>query len=97
MTERRVPDGAVPGRTTPSFTDATVPPALLHAHHTTVWAELVVESGAVLFVEEDPPWQHRVEAPATQPIVPNRKHHVAPESGAVFHVQFYDTELVKGE
>ena len=90
MTERILPPGSVPGRQTPSFTEQSVPAALLRAHHTTVWAELVVESGALTFVEEDPPWRHRLLAPATQVIVPNRKHHVEPEPGVQFHVQFYD-------
>jgi len=44
----------------------------------------------VLFVEEDPRWQVLVIADSSQPIVPNRKHHVEPEPGAVFRVQFYD-------
>ena len=54
MTDRLLPDGLMPGRTTPSFTHETVPNALRNAHHTTVWAELIVERGSVLFVEEDP-------------------------------------------
>ena len=90
MAERAVPSGATVERKTPSFTPETVPPALLAAHHTTVWAQLVVEAGVVTFVEEDPPWQRRLEAPAVQAIVPNRKHHVEPEAGAIFYVQSYD-------
>ena len=90
MTDRLLPDGLMPGRTTPSFTHETVPNALRNAHHTTVWAELIVERGSVLFVEEDPRWQVLVIADSSQPIVPNRKHHVEPEPGAVFRVQFYD-------
>ena len=89
MTERLLPNGLQPGRTTPSFTRDTVPAALRSAHHTTVWAELMVEQGAVLFVEEDPSWQTQVTAGHSQVIVPNRKHHVEPAADAVFHVQFY--------
>ncbi len=89
-TERFIPPGSITGRKTPSFTDETVPTALQRAHHTTIWAELVVESGVVTFVEEDPPWRQRLQAPATQVIVPNRKHHVEADAGAVFHVQFYE-------
>lgn len=90
MTERMLPTGLTPGRSTPSFTDNTVPTALRNAHHTTVWAELIVEQGTVVFVEEDPRWQAVVTGGSSQTIVPNRKHHVEPESGAVFRVQFYD-------
>ncbi len=90
MTERAIPSGSVAGRKTPSFTAETVPTALQNAHHTTVWAELVVESGVVTFVGEDPPLQCRIDGPGRETIVPNQKHHVEPEPGAVFHVQFYD-------
>jgi len=90
MTDRVLPAGSTPARNTPSFTDETVPVALRNAHHTTVWAELVVEQGAVVFVEEDPAWRTTVLAGSSQAIVPNRKHHVEPEVGALFHVQFYD-------
>ncbi|MFT4988342.1 MAG: tellurite resistance-related uncharacterized protein [Acidimicrobiales bacterium] len=90
MTARALPLGVLATRATPSFTDKTVPAALRNAHHTAVWAELVVEQGAVLFVEEqEPRWQVRVVAGASQAIAPNRKHHVEPEPGAHFHVQFY--------
>jgi len=72
MTERKLPAGLEPERTTTTFTADLVPPGLLRAHHTTVWAELVVEAGTVVFVEEDPHWQVALTAPARQAIVPNR-------------------------
>jgi len=89
MTERKLPAGLEPERTTSTFTADSVPPGLLRAHHTTVWAELVVEAGTVVFVEEDPHWQVALTAPARQAIVPNRKHHVEPLADALFRVQFY--------
>lgn len=90
MTDRALPPGVTAARATPSLTVETVPPALRNAHHTTVWAELVAERGAVLFIEEEPHWQVRVVAGASQAIAPNRKHHVEPEPDAEFHVQFFD-------
>jgi len=45
-----IPEAAVPGRRTPAFTAESMPPALAKDHRTTVWAELVVEEGTVLFV-----------------------------------------------
>lgn len=90
MTGRVLPDGLTRGRSTPVFTEETVPNALRNAHHTTVWAELIVEHGTVVFVEEDPAWQRVVTGGCSQPIVPNRKHHVEPEAGARFRVQFYE-------
>ena len=91
MTDRVLPDALTLGRSTPVFTDKTVPNALRNAHHTTVWAELIVEHGTVVFVEEDPAWQVVVTGGHSQPIAPNRKHHVEPEPGAMFRVQFYES------
>lgn len=88
---RELPEGVVPGRKTPTFTETSVPPALLKAHHTTVWAELVVLEGSVEFTYEEVSGPvitansgHRVV------IAPNQKHHIAPGEAASFYVQFYD-------
>ena len=88
---RALPPAVTAGRRTPDFTSDTVPPALLAAHVTSAWAQLVVSVGAVRFVEEDPPWE--VVAVPGEPvtIVPGRRHHIEPAEGAVFAVQFYDS------
>ena len=88
-TDRVLPSGLVAERATPTFTAESVPPALLRAHHTAAWAELVVHTGSVRFVEEDPTWATTVEVGHQQVIVPYRKHHIEPSADAEFHVQFY--------
>lgn len=86
---RQIPEGATPGRRTPTFTAESMPAGLSRAHVAAVWAELVVISGSVLFVEEDA--RRRVEAgPGDRVvIVPGVPHHVEPSADAEFYVQFY--------
>ena len=88
---RELPRGVVPGRKTPTFTASSVPPALLEAHHTTVWAELVLLEGSVGFTYEATP-EAAITASSGERvvIVPIEKHHVAPDEMASFYVQFYD-------
>ena len=89
---RRVPDGHEVARTTPTWTRATVPAALLADHHTTVWAELVVEVGEVRFYEvdgPDAPWETIATPDAGVVIVANLKHRIEPSADARFHVVFY--------
>ena len=83
-----VPQEAVPGRRTPSFTAESMPPALGRAHLTSVWAELVVEEGSVDFADEA---SRRVTVTAGRRVAipPDVSHHVEPAQDAVFHVQFY--------
>ena len=79
-------------RTTPEFTDTTVPPALLSAHHVgpAVWGRLRVRAGRVLFAFEDDP-MHVVGLSAGEQvdIPPLREHHVEGLAGARFVVEFY--------
>ena len=67
-----------------------MPAGLSRAHVTTVWAELVVLAGSVLFVEEDAQRRIRARPGDRVLIVPGTYHHVEPSSDAEFYVQFYD-------
>jgi len=96
MTDRSLPDGLVVARTTPTWTCDSVPPALLGDHHTSVWAELVVETGTVIFREiadsgDGPPvLGEAIATPDTRiVIVPDRKHRIEPSDDARFRVVFY--------
>lgn len=92
MTERVLPAGLVIARTTPTWTVDTVPRALLGEHHTSVWAELVVEEGTVGFVEvdgPDAPWEAMAAPGANVVIVPDRQHRIEPSTDARFYVVFY--------
>ena len=83
-----LPDGVVPGRRTPIFTAATVPPALLDDHHTTVWAQLVVFDGTVTFI--DASGRSSVATPASPVVIaPHARHRIEPDADARFAVQFY--------
>lgn len=83
-----MPPTAVPARRTPSFAAASMPPALGRAHRTSVWAELVVEEGSVLFAEEGSR-RATVRAGDSIAIAPMVAHHIEPADDAVFHLQFY--------
>ena len=87
----RLPDDAVFDRVTPDFTQVTVPPALLRAHHVAkgVWGRLVVVEGEVGFVFEDTDDRHTLTKDDSIVIPPGRKHHVEPGSSCVFHVEFH--------
>lgn len=65
-----------------------MPPALGRSHLTSVWAELVVEQGSALFVD-DTSRRVLVSAGSRTPIEPGVAHHIEPAADAVFHVQFY--------
>ena len=88
---RKIPEGSIAGRTTPEFTAETVPNALLHNHHTTVWAELIVEQGSVRFVQDEPPYNAIATASSPVVIPPNVKHRVEPTPGCRFRVQFWES------
>ncbi|MGI9594697.1 MAG: DUF1971 domain-containing protein [Acidimicrobiales bacterium] len=87
---RELPVSVRAGRRTPTFTAATTPPALLSAHLTRAWAELVVTRGTVRFVDEEPHWVAEAGIDRPVVIVPDRHHHIEPGPDAEFAVQFFD-------
>ena len=87
---REIPATAAPKRRTRTFTAATMPAGLSRAHVSTVWAELVVLAGSVLFVEEEAQRRTRARPGDRVLIVPGTHHHVEPSPDAEFYVQFYD-------
>ncbi|MGI9605204.1 MAG: DUF1971 domain-containing protein [Acidimicrobiales bacterium] len=86
---RQLPDGLVEDRATPHFDATSVPRALLAAHHTTTWAELVVLEGEVTLVEDDPPLRACVRSAERFVLVPHRRHRIELSADAVFYVQFH--------
>ena len=86
-----IPAGAVPGRRTPTFTAGSMPPALAKDHRTTVWAELVVLAGTVLFIDQTP--RSVIAAAGIRVvIVPDAYHHIEPSDDAEFYIQFYESD-----
>jgi tellurite resistance-related uncharacterized protein len=87
-----MPPGLELARTTPEFTEVTVPAALLATHRVgaDVWGRLCVDAGQVRFVfEADPSAALEVSAGEHVDIPPGEPHHVEPQPGARFVVEFY--------
>lgn len=89
--ELKIPDDATPARKTPTFTRSSVPAGLLAAHQTSVWAELIVVAGMVVFVDEVSGASVPIPAGEKRVIVPRQRHHVEPDASAEFFVQFYSS------
>ena len=51
MTEPTLPSVLVEARRTPLFGFASLPDQLAESHRTTVWAELIVQSGTVRYTD----------------------------------------------
>ena len=87
----RLPASVQLERTTPTFTDETVPPGLLRGHTVAAgrWGRLRVEAGAVTFVLEGTGASRRLGPGESQVIEPEVVHHVVVEPGSAFAVDFY--------
>ncbi len=87
----RLPDGLEYVRTA-EFDQDSVPAGLLRAHRvaTNTWGHLVVTQGALAFTfEDDPAPPRRLESGDTQPIPPDRMHHVILLGDVSFGIEFY--------
>ncbi len=92
-----LPDGLELVRTTPEFSEHTIPAALLAAHQTApgVWGRLVIRSGAASFVFEDQPdTVHRLTEGDSIAIPPQRPHRVIVTGAVRFVVEFYRSPAV---
>jgi tellurite resistance-related uncharacterized protein len=91
----RLPDGAEPYKRTGTFTETTVPAALLDNHSTKhgAWGLLHVEQGRLRYVVTDPrrPASERILTPETPPgvIEPTIVHRVEPLGAVRFYVEFH--------
>lgn len=90
---RAMPGMAEPYKSTPLFTELTLPDALRRAHLTKagVWGVLKVTRGSLLYVLEASGKQHRLDAPACIIIQPEELHHVEPLGAMEMQVDFYRT------
>ena len=93
-----VPEGLYPYKRTATFTEATVPAALLNEHSTKegAWGLIRVEEGRLRYVVTDPrrPPIVRDLTPESEPgfIEPTILHRVEPLGAVRFHVQFLRAE-----
>ena len=87
-----LPPGCAATRSTPVFTEATVPPGLLRSHRTGpgTWGLICVLEGRLLYRVLDP-LSERVLDPAGAPglVEPGVPHEVAPLGPVRFQVEFY--------
>jgi hemoglobin len=80
-----------PYRSTPVFTNDTLPAGLRRAHSTKagVWGLLKVLKGTVLYVTEETGECQMVKAPGTVVILPQQLHSVEPQGDIEMQVDFY--------
>ncbi len=83
--------GQTPYRTTPVFTNETLPDGLRRAHSTKagVWGLLKVLKGSIRYVVEESGAQQLVAAPGIVVIVPQQLHCVEPIGQMEMQVEFY--------
>lgn len=87
-----LPDGSRLVRSTPTFDERTAPAGLRAAHRIAegVWGRLVVTSGHLDFVFEEPePSRRTLSDGDVQVIPPGRVHHVELTAPVEFHVEFH--------
>jgi hemoglobin len=93
MTHRdELPAGLELARTTPTFDESTVPPALLAAHQVAqgVWGRLVVHTGALTFrFDDEPDIPINIGAGQNVVIPPTRPHHLELHRSVTFAVEFH--------
>ena len=86
------PEGLEAYNRTPTFTEQTVPEALLENHHTKsgVWARIHVEQGRLEYTREEPERSVEILEPgAFGTVLPEARHRVRPLGAVSFHVQFW--------
>ena len=88
---KALPDGLVPTRRTPTFTEDTIPAGLLRSHTTKpgVWGRIVVAEGRLRYTILEPVREQHVLGPDAPGIVePEVPHEVAAEGAVRFWVEF---------
>lgn len=90
----QLPDGVTPYKRTPTFTEETIPAALLNDHQTKegTWGLIRVEEGELRYIVTDPrrtPTEV-ILSEATPPgvVEPTILHRVEPLGAVRFHVEF---------
>ena len=87
-----LPAGLELARTTPTFDEKSVPPALLAAHQVAegVWGRLIVESGGLTFCFEDSDEAPRVVRMGEHVVIPPAcPHHLEIDGPVRFAIEFH--------
>ncbi|MDQ2802947.1 MAG: DUF1971 domain-containing protein [Pseudomonadota bacterium] len=100
MNAKTLPEGVAPYRSTPVFTEASIPSGLLRSHRTGpgVWGLIHVLEGRLLYRVLDPV-SERVLEPGLAPgvVEPGVPHEVAPLGAVRFQVEFHRTKAPSEE
>lgn len=89
---KSLPPAARPYRTTPEFTEETLPAGLRRAHHTKAgtWGRIVVLEGQLLYrICGEPGEEWRLDPENPGVIEPEVEHEVEPLGKVRFYVEFY--------
>lgn len=87
-----LPDNVAHYKTTPEFTQDTVPQGLQRNHTTAadVWGRIVVHEGSLRYTIEEPELEHHLLSPGSPGIVePQVVHHVEIIGPVRFSVEFH--------
>lgn len=89
--ERDLPLEAQPYSRTASFTEDTVPDALLRDHTTKpgVWGVITVERGRLELTRTEAGATHVLSPGNPATVAPGEKHHVSIVGDVCFHVEFW--------
>lgn len=84
----------VPYRSTPVFTNDTLPAALRRAHCTKagVWGQLHVLAGTIAYVIEATQQQQMLHAGDCVVIEPQQLHYVEPSADIQMRIDFFDSD-----
>ena len=89
---KTLPDDVAHYKTTPEFTEASVPQGLLRNHTTAagVWGRIVVREGSLRYVIEGADQEAHLLVPGSPGIVePQVPHHIVVEAPVRFCVEFH--------
>ncbi len=88
------PEGFVPYKRTPEFTEVTIPAGLLNDHSTKagVWARIHVQDGRLRYRIPSLGLEQVLDASIPGTVLPAVLHNVAPEGYVRFFVEFYRRE-----
>jgi len=89
---KELPSNISPYKTTPDFTEESVPQGLLNDHNTKegVWGKIVVLEGALEYTIQEPLLETIELTPDKFGVVePTIKHHIKPLGSVKFYVEFH--------
>lgn len=91
-----LPPGLTARRRTPSFTEQSVPAALLKDHSTKagVWGVLHVEAGRLKYTVPSEGWELEIPQGETAIIRPEVPHYITPFGSVTFYVEFWGEDAV---